>query len=577
MALYMPLCGAFVQLYADTGRTRKSGGFAASKRINCMTAAVETNIPAKATPTRHRWWPAAAILLLVTAGVVYFQFFNELNRGYQFWGAVGVGFLGLLAEIVWLGRFLGLKRLARLGLLFFPFLLLFGIFSFVEVDEWDGDSIPLNFQQRPWIARLIGWQGNQPGPIAEIQSRSATIAAGEHDFPQFLGPDRDGMVRGVKLARDWKARPPRELWRRNVGEGWSSFAVVGDYAFTQELRGTTEVVACYHLHTGEPLWLHEHEDGYTSPGPDCDGPRATPTVIEGRVYAVSGKGHVHCLEAASGQQIWSRDLLADVGANNTMWGKACSPLVYGRFVVVTGGGKTGPSLIALDRRTGKTVWTAAWSDEEQGTIGDSYASPMLAALHNVPQILNLEDPGLAAYHPETGEQLWRHDWPQGWRGHPKVSQPLVLPDERIFISASYNAGCTLLQVARDELGKFSTKEVWKSGVLKTKFSNAVRRGDHLYGLHERFLRCIEFATGKEVWRAKVRYGHGQILLVDDLILVQCERPGDIVLVEASPGEHRELGRVSALSRTTWNTMALSGKHLLLRNDQEAVCFELPLE
>jgi len=299
--------------------------------------------------------------------------------------------------------------------------------------------------------------------------------------------------------------------------------------------------------------------------------------VDGRVYVMGGTGKVNCLNAHSGHRLWQRHVLRDFGADVTMWGKADSPLVHGERVIVTGGGKAGPSLIALNKNTGEIAWTAQWSEDQPGTIGDCYASPMLATLGGVPQILNQEDPGVAAYDPETGRQLWRLEWPWGPnQKHPKVSQPIPLPGDRLLIASEYASGTALIQLERDDAGGLSPRELWRSETLRTKFSNAVLRGDHLYGLQSGVLRCVEWETGKVVWQ-RGRYGHGQILLVDDLILIQAERPGNIALVEAKPEGYRELGRVPALSTTTWNTMALAGKYLLVRNDSEAVCFELALE
>jgi outer membrane protein assembly factor BamB len=546
-----------------------------------MTTVQDQHV-AKPVPVRRVRWPVVVILVLTALGVVYCQFFLELNRGYQFWGAVGSVVLGAAALVIWTACCSHLSRRTRLICCLLPLVLAVGCFATLGISEWDGDSIPLTVGPRPWLARLIGNVDARPEPAPD--DARIDLHASPDDYPQFQGQNRDGIVRGIKLARDWKARPPREVWRRAVGYGWSGFAVVGDYAFTQELRDGKEVVACYELRTGQPIWLHEDEDGYESGGPDGRGPRATPTVAGGRVYTMSGVGRVNCLDATTGDRIWSRQILKDYDAQNCNWGKADSPLVLDHAVIVTGGGVAGPSLIALDKDTGKTLWTASWGTDDKGqeklgTIKDSYASPMIATLHGVAQLLILEDVGVAAYDPKTGRQLWRHDWPWhgGW-GHPKVSQPLVLPGERIFVSANYTSGCFLLQVSRDEGGQFQTQELWKSDTaLKTKFSNAVPRGEYLYGLHERLLRCIKHADGEVVWTARKRYGHGQVLLVDDLLLVQLERPGDIALVEATPEEFRELGRIPALARTTWNTMALAGNLLLVRNDRQAVCFELPLE
>ncbi len=240
--------------------------------------------------------------------------------------------------------------------------------------------------------------------------------------------------------------------RREIGAGWSGFAVVGDYAFTQELRGDVEVVACYRVPTLEPVWVHQDEEGYRSIKPDGTGPRATPTVAGDRVYVMGGTGNVNCLKVATGKRVWQRHVLHDYDAAVCNWGKSDSPLVVDDLVIVTGGGGQGPSLVAMKKATGEVAWTAAWSDERQGTIADSYASPMLATLCDVRQVLNQEDAGVAAYDPRTGRQLWRLDWPWGELKHPKVSQPIPLPGDRLFIAAEYGSGCLLVQVRRDDAG-----------------------------------------------------------------------------------------------------------------------------
>ncbi len=522
---------------------------------------------------RIRWWPAIAIVLLAGLGIVYILFFSGLGRD-RFLLTVRVALLAILALMVWIGFFSGFSRWVRLIGFLTP--TVFGIaYSLIRVDEFDGgNSAPVSWAWR-WTSKP-----HEGLPTELPMSGKAILSGAAHDFPQFMGPNRDGIVPGIRLSRDWNSHPPRELWRIPVGAGWSSFAVVGDSAFTQELRGKTAVIACYRLKTGEPVWFHKDDDVYTASFTDGDGPRATPTVVDGRVYAMGGAGLLNCLDATTGKAIWSRNVLTEFHAEVSQWGKSDSPLVLEGIVVVTGGGERGPSLIAFDKDTGETAWTAHANDgdDDQGAIGDCYASPTLATLHGVSQILNLEDGGVASYDPKTGQQLWKHDWPwHGGSSYPKVSQPMVVPGDRIFFAAGYSFGCSLIQVQKDEAGNFSTRQIWKSEVLKTKFSNAVRRGDYLYGLHHRFLRCIEFSSGQRKWHGRTRYGHGQILLVDDLLLVQAERPGDIALVEARPEGFRELGRIKALATTTWNTMALAGKYLLVRNDREAVCFELSLE
>src|SRR5205085_2424658 len=232
--------------------------------------------------------------------------------------------LGVVASMVWVRRFSHLPRAWRLVGFFTPVVLAAGFFSLFRIDEFDGDSEPILSSLTP------RWKPRSAERIAAFAVPTTLtdvhLDASEHDYPQFQGPRRDGVVRGIKLSRDWQAHGPREVWRRSVGAGWSGFAVVGDFAFTQELRGAVEVVACYRLQTGEPVWLFQDDEGYESRAFDGTGPRATPTIADGRVYVTGGTVKVNCLEAATGKRIWQRQVITEFGANNVAWGKADSPL-----------------------------------------------------------------------------------------------------------------------------------------------------------------------------------------------------------------------------------------------------------
>jgi len=212
-----------------------------------------------------RWWPALVILALVALGIAYIFLFSGLGPGWRFWASVGTMFLGIAALMLWVIAFSRLPWKWRLAGFFAPIILIGG-FGFGYAQGWywfaefDGNSVPV-FSSFTW-----GWNLRPAERMAEVMvpipPADVRVVPSPHDYPQFQGPRRDGIVRGVKLARDWKAHPPRQVWRREIGAGWSGFAVVGDYAFTQELRGAVEVVACYRLTTGEPVWVHQDEEGY---------------------------------------------------------------------------------------------------------------------------------------------------------------------------------------------------------------------------------------------------------------------------------------------------------------------------
>ncbi len=297
-----------------------------------------------------------------------------------------------------------------------------------------------------------------------------------------------------------------------------------------------------------------------------DGPRATPTVQDGRVFACGATGILDCLEAASGQLIWSRDVLKENNLANLTWGVSASPLVFDDKVVVTGGLTDGPTVLAYRRSDGEPLWHA-------GTDKASYASPILATLAGRRVVLSFNAGSLTAHDPATGDVLLNYPWSDGKM--PKAAQPVVIEGHRVFISAGYGAGCELVDIQAGADGKLVASQVWKSNRMKTQFNSVALREGFLYGLDDGLLACVEVATGARQWKDG-RYGSGQTLLVDDLVIIQSE-PGPVFLAEARPDGFRELGRLPALSAKTWNYPTLAGRYLLVRNSEEAVCYELPLQ
>jgi outer membrane protein assembly factor BamB len=422
---------------------------------------------------------------------------------------------------------------------------------------------------------IPGWRflGNPPenasvllapaGRPAEPRATLKRPAVSPDDYPAFRGRDGLGTIAGVRLATDWKSTPPRLLWRHAIGNGWGSFALVGQAGFTQEQRGAEECVVCYDLTTGRQRWIHADTARFSSPMAG-GGPRATPAVSEGRVYSLGATGILNCLDATTGDRHWSVDVLADNGANNVYHGLSGSPLVLGERVVVSVGQRD-RALVAYHAPTGERIWQA-------GSDPAGYGSPLVCQLDGREQIMILNRPGLAAHDPATGRVLWTFPWANDQETN--CSQPAPVGGNRVLVSTGYGKGCALLQVQCSEAA-WSAESLWTSRQLKTKFASAVVRGGFAYGLDDGVLTCIDLASGSRRWRAG-RYGHGQVLLIEDLMLVQCE-DGDVALVAADPAAHRELGRAPALGGKTWNYPALAGSLLVVRNDLEAACFELPLE
>jgi len=506
--------------------------------------------------TGARWWPAAVVVALVAAALAWTWGLAGEQRQDRVILTLVTLLLGCLLLLVWALLFSRFRRRTRLGVLFGALVLSLLAWGTLRVRGVSGDLVPI----LEW--RWTGGARVSAVPPAEAATASEVPAPGPGDYPQFLGPSRDGRLDARGLSRDWSATPPRLLWRRPVGEGWSAFAVAGRFAVTQEQRGGEEVVACYDLASGEPLWVHADEARFEHPLGGV-GPRATPTIADGRVFALGATGILNALELDSGRRVWSRDVREDGEAPLPTYGFSGSPLVLERIVVVEVGGSRGRSLIAYDRASGEPAWSGG--DDRAG-----YSSPLLAELAGASQILIFTDRHLAAHDPQDGHLLWETPWPGGTEC---VSQPVVLPGDRVFLSSGYGIGGKLYRIKPDEAGRLSVETLWESRGLKAKLSNVVYRDGFLYGLDDGILVCLDPADGSRRWK-RGRYGHGQLLGVGDLLIVQAES-GDVAMVEATPEEHRELGRFAALSGKTWNHPALAGRRLLVRNDREAAAFELP--
>jgi outer membrane protein assembly factor BamB len=391
--------------------------------------------------------------------------------------------------------------------------------------------------------------------------------ASDDDYPQFLGPNRSAVVGGRNLSADWTATPPREIWRIAVGAGWSGFAVAGDHAVTQEQRGPKECVVCYRLANGQPVWVHS-DDARCESSMGGIGPRATPAIDGGRVYSVGGTGLLNCIDIADGKAVWTVNILQDNGGREVGHGVCGSPLVTDKWVIVSPTAVSGASLVAYDKMNGQRVW-------QGGKSVASYGSPAVAELAGVPQVLLVTHDGIEGNDLRTGKPLWDF----AWAGDLNVncSQPVIVDAQagRVLYGTGYGKGCVLLEVTAGKDGTCGVRDVWQSpGKLKTKFTTAVLHKGHAYGLDDGILACLDLQTGKQLWKGG-RFAHGQILLAGDLLIVQAEA-GDVFLVQPDPEKLIELGKIPALSSKTWNNPALAGNKLLVRNDREAVCYELPV-
>ena len=389
-------------------------------------------------------------------------------------------------------------------------------------------------------------------------------AAADRDdvaWTDFRGPRRDGRYAGPPIRTDWPDAGLDPLWSQPIGGGYASFVVAGGLAFTIEQRRDDEVVAAYDVDTGVERWTHRWPAHFREAmgGP---GPRATPTWHAGRVYALGATGRLVCLDAATGDEVWARNILDDAAASNLTWAMSGAPLVVDDVVVVQPGGRDGWSVAAYDRLTGEVVWHGL--DDVQ-----SYTSPMLVTLGGVRQVLVVTAARAAGLRPDDGALLWEYPWRV--RTVPNMAQPLVVGDARLFLSASYGKGAALMELTPDG-DRFTAATVWETHRMRNRFSSSVLVDGYIYGLDNSILACLDAATGEILWKGG-RYGSGQLLEADGHLVVLTER-GDLVLVRATPERHDEVARFRAIDGKTWNVPALAGGRLLVRNAREMAAFDL---
>lgn len=491
-------------------------------------------------------------LLLFAAVLVWIALSQASNGSRLLMVAVPVLSIGLVALLFATSR-LSWPRRRRMAIVFM--LIGTGVFTAMRVDKV-GDIMPiLSWRWSPsseWI---------EPPPGA-VETAVLPAQAGPGDWAEFRGPARDNRMPGTTFATGWDENPPRELWRRPVGLGWSSFAAIGDYIFTQEQRNDDETVVCYRADNGDQVWVNRIDSRFDDA--TGAGPRGTPTYHEGSLYVFGALGILQRLDASTGATAWTRDLKADTDAKVPVWGFASSPLVTGDLVVVFSGGRAGKSVAAYDRESGELVWTGG-----DGTHG--YSSGHLARISDVPQILMPSDVGIQSFAPESGKLLWEYRWDV--ISNPRCVQPLVIDMNSIMIGTAGGQGTRRIRVEKDA-GGWTVEEQWATRKFRPYFNDFVHHEGNLYGYDGKRFTCVDAETGERRWTGD-NYG-GQVLLLPDMdTLLVLTQKGEVVLLEATPEGENEIAKFKALSGKTWNHPVIAHGKLFVRNSEEAACYELP--
>jgi outer membrane protein assembly factor BamB len=398
--------------------------------------------------------------------------------------------------------------------------------------------------------------------MAEVKTEPAPVPAPELKpiWPGFRGPNRDGVVRGVKINTDWSASPPKELWRRQIGPGWSSFAVAGNLIYTQEQRGDDEVVSCYRLTSGKPVWKHRDSQRFYESNAGA-GPRSTPTFSNGHLYTFGATGILNALNAIDGSVVWSRNVSKDAKRKVPMWGFSSSPLVVDDVVIIAAAGK----LAAYDAANGNPRW---FGPDDLG----GYSSPHPGMIDGSKQVVFLNAAGVNSLSPATGKMLWQYKLPEGTR----IVQPAIVSESDLLVNDGDGKNIRRIAVTRESNG-WDVKERWNSIGLKPYFNDYVVHNGHAYGFDGSYISCIDLNDGAKKWKGG-KYGAGQlILLADQDALIVVSEEGDLALVSATPDKFNELAHAPAIKGKTWNHPALAGDILLVRNGEEMAAFRLSLE
>jgi outer membrane protein assembly factor BamB len=376
------------------------------------------------------------------------------------------------------------------------------------------------------------------------------------DWPQWRGPNRDGLSRETGLLREWPAEGPPLAWKAGgAGTGYSSFSVADGRVFTMGARGGTEYVFAYDAATGKRLW--ERALGGRFRNDRGDGPRGTPTVAGNRLYALSANGDLACLDVRSGQAHWSFNILQRFGGRNPNWGLSESPLVAGDRVLVNAGGP-GASIVAVRTRDGSTIW-------QSGSDPAAYSSAILHRAAGAEQAIYFTARRALGVDVRDGRLLWGYERVSNRTAN--IATPIAHGD-RVFVSSDYGTGAALLQL-QPAGGGMTSREVYFTRDMRNHHSSSVLVGDHLYGFSSAILTAMRFSDGTVAWRDR-SVGKGSLVFADERLYLYSEN-GVVGLAEATPEGYREHGRftIQAGSLPTWSHPVVSNGHLYLR-DQDTI-------
>ncbi len=389
------------------------------------------------------------------------------------------------------------------------------------------------------------------------------------DWPQFLGPTRNGVYPGNDLAETWPKDGPPVVWQKSVGQGFSGPAVADHKLILFHRVDNQETVDCLDAATGKPLWTFAYPTAYTDDFGFDEGPRATPSIAAGHVYTFGAEGKLHCLDFATGKKLWSVNAKKEFAAPKGFFGIACSPLVENNAVLLNIGGAEGAGIVAFDHDTGKVLWKV--SDDAA-----SYSSPIAATVNGRRYAFFFTQTGLVALDPADGKIQFRYPWHPPTRTSVSTATPLIVGD-LIFLSASYGTGAILLRVKNNAVEK-----IWSGDdILSNHYATSVEHDGLLFGIDGRTdpgfspppsLRCVELLTGKIRWQDSSS-GAATVTLAGDQLLVLTEK-GELIRTPAAPDGFKPNARAQILPFQVRAFPALADGYLYARSKDKLVCVDL---
>jgi outer membrane protein assembly factor BamB len=385
------------------------------------------------------------------------------------------------------------------------------------------------------------------------------------EWPQFLGPNRDGHYHASDVSDTWPKTGPHILWRKEIGQGFSSPVVSQGRLILFHRIGNQEKVDCLDAKTGSTLWSYGYPTGYRDDFGFDEGPRATPTIDGSEVYTLGAEGMLHCLDFATGKKKWSVDTRQRFSVQKGFFGVAGSPLIEGKAVLLNVGGAGNAGLAAFDKDTGNVIWTAT-NDEA------SYSSPVAATMDGMRHVFFFTRSGLTDVDPLTGQVRFQFPWRARIQASVNAAVPLII-ENHVFLSASYQTGAVLLEVNGSRV-----KKLWSSDeILSNHYATSTYLEGYLYGFHGRqeygpSLRCVELKTGKVQWSEEA-FKAGTITLADKTLLILREN-GELIFAQASPKEFHPTARIALLTGTVRSYPALANGFLYARNEKTLICVDL---